>query len=92
MTDAVLTPTASAPAAASPRDIGIKKRRSAEARFRFYGLAAIVIGIAFLVMLLISIVSKGYTAFFQTMITVPVEFSEKVIDPSNKRATDPKVL
>ena len=92
MTDAVINSPV-APAAAAPRrDIGIRKRRAAEARFRFYGLAAIVIGIAFLVMLLVSIFSKGYTAFFQTMITVPVEFSEKVIDPSNKRATDPKVL
>jgi phosphate transport system permease protein len=92
MTDAVIHSPAAPASAASPRDIGIRGRRAAEARFRFYGLAAIVIGIAFLVMLLVSIVSKGYTAFFQTMITVPVEFSEKVIDPSNKRATDPKVL
>ena len=92
MTDAVINSPVAPASAASSRDIGIKKRRSAEARFRFYGLAAIVIGIAFLVMLLVSIVSKGYTAFFQTMITVPVEFSEKVIDPSNKRATDPKVM
>jgi phosphate transport system permease protein len=93
MTDAVFNPTASAPATISgPRDIGIKKRRAAEKRFRIYGASAIIIGMAFLVMLLASIFSKGYTAFFQTMITVPVEFSEKVIDPSNKRATDPKVL
>ena len=91
MTDAVIHSPA-APAAVPVRDIGIKRRRAAEARFRAYGLAAIVIGIAFLVMLLVSIVSKGYTAFFQTMITVPVEFSEQVIDPDNKRATDAKVL
>jgi len=93
MTDAVFNPTASSPtSAAGPRDIGIKKRRAAEKRFRIYGVSAIVIGLAFLVLLMVSIFSKGYTAFFQTMITVPVEFSEKVIDPTNKRATDPKVL
>ena len=92
MTDAVINSPLAPAAAAPPRDIGIKRRRAAEARFRFYGLAAIVIGIAFLVMLMVSIVSKGYTAFFQTMITVSVEFSEKVIDPSNKRAANPKVL
>ena len=92
MSDAVFNPTASSPAAAAPRDIGIKRRRAAEKRFRIYGASAIIIGLAFLVLLLVSIVSKGYTAFFQTMITLPVEFSEKVIDPSNKRATDPKVL
>ena len=93
MTDAVLNPTASSPTSATgSRDIGIRARRAAEKRFRFYGVAAITIGLAFLVLLMISIFSKGYTAFFQTMITVPIEFSEKVIDPSNKRATDPKVL
>ncbi|CAN7575581.1 phosphate ABC transporter permease PstA [Rhizobium sp. LjRoot254] len=91
MTDAVFNPAGTS-AAAAPRDIGIKSRRAAEKRFRMYGAAAIIIGLAFLVLLLVSIVSKGYTAFFQTMITVPVEFSEKVIDPTNKRATDPKVL
>jgi phosphate transport system permease protein len=91
MTDAVFNPTASSPTAA-PRDIGIRRRRAAEKRFRIYGASAIIIGLAFLVLLMVSIISKGYTAFFQTMITVPVEFSEKVIDPSNKRATDPKVL
>jgi phosphate transport system permease protein len=90
MTDAVFNPAASS--AAAPRDIGIKSRRAAEKRFRAYGVAAIIIGLAFLVLLLVSIVSKGYTAFFQTMITLPIEFSEKVIDPTNKRATDPKVL
>lgn len=93
MTDAILTQGGvSAAAASGPRDIGIKKRRAAEARFRAYGVIAISLGLFFLVMLLASIVSKGYTSFFQTMITVPVEFSEKVIDPSNQRATNPQVL
>lgn len=93
MTDAILTQGGvSAAAASGPRDIGIKKRRAAEARFRAYGVIAISLGLFFLVMLLASIVSKGYTSFFQTMITVPVEFSEKVIDPSNERATNPQVL
>lgn len=91
MTDAVFNPAASSSAAPS-RDIGIKRRRAAEKRFRIYGATAIIIGLSFLVLLLVSIVSKGYTAFYQTMITLPVEFSERVIDPSNKRATDPKVL
>ncbi|MBD9374003.1 phosphate ABC transporter permease PstA [Rhizobium sp. ARZ01] len=74
------------------RDIGIRRRYAAERRFRLYGLAAIVFGLVFLFVLLWSVVGKGYTAFQQTEITLPVEFSEKVIDPSNKRASDPKVL
>lgn len=91
MTDAVLNP-ALGTSLSGRRDIGLAKRRAAERRFRIYGVTAIVLGILFLIMLLVSIVSKGYTSFFQTMITVPVELSETVIDPSNKRATDPKVL
>jgi len=74
------------------RDIGLKRRYAAERRFRIYGLLAISVGIIFLAIMLVSIVSKGYTAFWQTAITVPVTFSEKVIDPSGKAATDPSVL
>ncbi|NSZ15531.1 phosphate ABC transporter permease PstA [Agrobacterium vitis] len=74
------------------RDIGIKRRYAAERRFRAYGIIAISFGLLFLFLLLASVVSKGYTAFWQTTITVPVEFSEKLIDPSNQRATNPDVL
>ena len=93
MTDAIMQSSpSSAESSASRRDIGLKKRYAAEARFRFYGLAAIIFGVAFLIILLVSIVGKGYTAFQQTAITIPVTFATDVIDPSNKRATDPKVL
>ncbi len=78
--------------AASRRDIGIKRRYAAERRFRAFGFGAIAIGLFFLAVLLWSVVSKGYTAFQQTTITLPIEFSEKVIDPKNERATDPKQL
>jgi len=84
------------PAYAKParikRDIGIKRRYAAERRFRTYGIAAILIGIFFLFVLLWTVVSNGYTAFQQTNITLPIEFSEKIIDPNNKRATDPDAL
>ncbi|MGN6489402.1 MAG: PstA family ABC transporter permease, partial [Devosia sp.] len=90
MNDAALP---AAPTARSARrDFGLRRRHASEARFRFYGVAAILIGLAFLVVLLVSIVSKGYTAFVQTSITVPVEFSAEIIDKDNKRATDPRVL
>jgi phosphate transport system permease protein len=92
MTDAVFNPAAVSDAPPPARDIGIKQRRASEKRFRAYGMVAITLGLFFLVVLLTSIVSKGYTAFFQTMITVPVEFSEKLIDPTGKRAENPKIL
>lgn len=93
MTD-IVSPAAGAAAVnkATRRDIGIKHRYAAERRFRAYGLAAISFGLIFLFLLLWSVVSKGHTAFQQTMITVPVEFSELIIDPKNERATNPAKL
>ena len=79
-------------AAPPRREIGIKRRYAAERRFRLYGILAISFGVIFLLLLLWSVVSKGYTAFLQTEITVPVTFTEKVIDPQNTRATNPAVL
>ncbi|WP_323572057.1 phosphate ABC transporter permease PstA [Rhizobium sp. 28DA2] len=93
MTDIVSPATgAAAVNKATRRDIGIKRRYAAERRFRAYGLAAISFGLIFLFLLLWSVVSKGHTAFQQTMITVPVEFSELIIDPKNERATNPAKL
>ncbi len=74
------------------RDIGIKRRYAAEQRFRVYGLLAIITGLLFLVTLLWSVVSVGYTAFWQTTITLPIEFSEDVVDPKGERADNPSVL
>ncbi|NSZ61809.1 phosphate ABC transporter permease PstA [Agrobacterium tumefaciens] len=93
MTD-IVSPAAGAAAVnkATRRDIGIKRRYAAERRFRACGLAAISFGLIFLFLLLWSVVSKGHTAFQQTMITVPVEFSELIIDPKNERATNPAKL
>ncbi|NML74990.1 phosphate ABC transporter permease PstA [Rhizobium sp. S-51] len=81
-------------AAAAPvrRDIGIKRRYRAERRFRAYGMAAIAFGLIFLFILVASVTSRGYTAFLQTKITLPIEFSEKVIDPKGVRATNPNTL
>jgi len=95
MTEVTTSPaTAAFKASARPerRDIGLRRRYAAERRFRLYGLAAIAFGLLFLFLLLSSVVSKGYTAFLQTKITIPVEFSEQVIDKDGERASDPKVL
>ena len=84
--------TLTAPIARPRCDIGIKKRYAAEHRFRLYGVLAIAVSLAFLGVILTSIISKGYTAFWQTAVTLPINFDEKIIDPSNKLATDPDVL
>lgn len=84
----------SLPVAARParRDIGIKRRYAAEARFKAYGIAAIIFGLVFLAIMLVTIFGKGYTAFWQTNITLPVTYDAAIIDPQNKSAADPSVL
>jgi phosphate transport system permease protein len=79
--------TAGAP---SLKDVGrdatrVRRRYAAERRFRAYGLAAIIIAIGVLALLLISIVSKGYSAFFQYEIGLDVTFEAETIDPSGSR-------
>ncbi|RCL03937.1 MAG: phosphate transport system permease protein [Candidatus Tokpelaia sp. JSC189] len=74
------------------RNIGLKRRYRAEKRFRAYGLIAICTGIFFLGALLWSIFSHGYSAFWQTSITLPVRLDAAVIDPQNRRDKNPQVL
>lgn len=54
---------------------GLARRYRAERRFRFLGIAAIGLSLAFLLILFTSIFLKGYTAFFQTYIAMDVTFS-----------------
>lgn len=74
------------------RNIGLKRRHRAELCFRAYGLIAILTGLFFLVTLLWSVVSQGYTAFLQSEMTLSIYLDEKVIDPMQQRETNPKVL
>ena len=92
MSDITSSPVSQPIAKATRRDIGIKRRYAAERRFRIYGFSAIAFGLLFLFLLLGSVFSKGYTAFQQTMITIPVEFSAQIIDPKNERESNPAKL
>ncbi|KAA1185826.1 phosphate ABC transporter permease PstA [Rhizobium tropici] len=97
MSGIVSSPVSNMPRGLTPgapvrRDIGIKRRYAAERRFRAYGFTAVIFGLIFLAILVSTVVRTGYTAFVQTSITLPIEFTAKVIDPTAKRATDPKVL
>ena len=60
---------------------GLGKRYRAERRFRLYGLSAILISMVFLALLFISIVSKGYSAFFRTVIELDVTFDPEIVTP-----------
>lgn len=79
-------------ATAEKRKKRLKQRLAAERRFRAYGLMAIALGLFFLAVLFASIVSNGYSAFQQTTITLPVTFTEAVIDSQDRRADDPEAL
>ncbi|RAU21548.1 phosphate ABC transporter, permease protein PstA [Paramagnetospirillum kuznetsovii] len=68
----------------------LKSRYAAERRFRALGLGAILLSVAFLAILLGSIVQKGWTGFIQTQVAVAVTFDPQVIDPDGSR--DPLAL
>ena len=90
MTDAAFSDgaTNSAPHAASSlltQDARTKKRNTAEARFRAYGIAAIAVGLIFLVVLISSIFFKGVGAFQQSFITLSVDLQEAKLDKSGTR-------
>ncbi|MCH2248621.1 MAG: phosphate ABC transporter permease PstA [Cognatishimia sp.] len=66
-------------------DARTKKRNAAEARFKAYGIAAIVAGLMMLVVLVTTIVGNGFGAFQQTFITLDVELVEKKLDKKGNR-------
>ncbi|NDR54870.1 phosphate ABC transporter permease PstA [Aliiruegeria sabulilitoris] len=66
-------------------DVRTRKRNAAEARFRAYGLTAVGIGVAALIMLMASILSQGLPAFNQTFITLDVYLDEAKLDKNGTR-------
>ena len=84
------------PAAAAPRrtidrvNASLNKRYASERRFRRMGMFAVLLGLSFVALLFIDIISKGHTAFLQTYVKLDVTFSEARIDPKGQR--DPKDL
>jgi phosphate transport system permease protein len=73
----------------SARDEGVKRlkrRHAAEMRFRLYGILALLFGLGFLIFLFSSIISKGWTAFVQTSIEIPVTVDAQVNNPSGNTA------
>ena len=59
----------------------LPRRRRAERRFRNLGRLAVLVGLAFLALMFVSIVARGYPAFWQTWVKLPVFFDPQVIDP-----------
>ena len=58
----------------------MRARRRSEIRFQVYGMLAIALAIAMLAILLVTIVSNGYTAFMQAYYQLDVTLDADVID------------
>ncbi|MDD1783110.1 phosphate ABC transporter permease PstA [Enterovibrio sp. ZSDZ35] len=70
---------------------GVARRRAKEKRFRFYGIASISMAFAFLIVLMTTIVSDGYTAFVTTEIKLTVDLSPETLGIESGE-TDKKAL
>lgn len=66
-------------------DARTRRRNAAEARFRFYGMAAVAVGILALVFLLVSILGNGLSSFRQTGIELQVTLDAAVLDKAGNR-------
>ncbi|OEJ67575.1 phosphate ABC transporter permease PstA [Magnetovibrio blakemorei] len=67
-------------------EAGLTKRYRAEKRFRLYGIAAIAVAMAFLVIMLAAIGIRGIGAFQQTEVALTVVFDETHIKDNNWQA------
>lgn len=59
----------------------MKKRNSAETRFKTYGLVAVSFSLMTLLIMLWTIFSDGVSAFRQATLTFPVALDQKILDP-----------
>ncbi len=64
------------------------RRMRAETRFKYFGLAAVVLALTFLVLLLITIISQGYPAFRHHYATLEVDLGPEFVDPADPDAGD----
>ncbi len=68
----------------------LARRNAAERRCRWYGLIAIGFCLTFVVLMFSNIIGRGYPAFWQAYIQIPITFDPAVIDPDGQR--DPRAL
>ena len=69
----------------------LKKRLKAERRFRYYGIFAISLALIFVLILFTNIISKGYSAFYRTLIAVNIEFNDEINLESIKEMSDEEI-
>jgi len=66
----------------------LARRYAAERRFKFYGLAAMSIGLACVVLLFVSIIYSGSSTFWQAHLRLDVDLQAEVIDPEHEQSLE----
>ena len=86
MTDASMSPENAAPKSGlASIDARTRKRNAAEKRFRLYGMAAIGVGLLFLVFLFTSILRSGLPAFTQTVLDIEFVLTQDQFDTAESK-------
>lgn len=67
---------------------GLKARYRSETRFKVYGIGAITIALAMLVLLFSTIIGNGYTAFLQTHVTLSIPLDAEELGIGDARDVD----
>ncbi|MEZ5473966.1 MAG: phosphate ABC transporter permease PstA [Steroidobacteraceae bacterium] len=70
----------------------LRRRYWAERRFRFYGAAAVLLGVVFVVFLFVTVFSRGIGAFQQAQIKIDVFYDPAIIDPAGTRKAEDLAL
>lgn len=65
-----------------------KKRLRREARFRLYGLSALIVAVCMLFLLLGSIVQSGASGFMQSQAKIVIAFDQAVLTPDGGQMSD----
>ena len=71
---------------------GLSRRYRAERRFRAYGMAAISVGIAFVLFLFGTVFAQGLSALRQAYVQIDVFYDPEIIDPAGNRDPDDLVV
>jgi phosphate transport system permease protein len=85
MSDATLEAYATSSRRADAAQRRLRRRYAAERRFRIYGAVAIATALLGLAVLLLSLVSRGYSAFTQHLVTLDIHFDPELLDPEGTR-------
>ena len=66
----------------------LRRRYRAERRFKIYGIIAVAVALAFLALLIGSVIAEGYPAFVRTSVALEVSFDPQVLGVSEAPSAD----